>query len=209
MAQKFQINEPGAPITRKWASTHGQYIAGRAYVDEADATAMEMERKWGCGRLRLLVGPELREKFDRQRLLFNEAIWHGQEIEDVKRESLRMVKAWLALDKAATEAGKQSADPAFVETVLPDGTVAVIIPDNCPPEAVRGDGRKVQVYLASEIGRLLAGFPALAKVKAAFPGAEVTAVRQVSDPLDAFHDSRGGVDAPMVEDSLDDFAVGG
>jgi hypothetical protein len=75
---------------------------------------------------------------------------------------------------------------------------------------VRADGRQIQVYTASEIGRLLAGFPALAKAKAAFPGATVTAVRQVSDPLDAFHDSRDGLDAPFVEDSLDDvFPVGG
>jgi hypothetical protein len=108
---KFAVNEPGAPVTRKWAATHGTYISGRAYVDEADATAMEMERRWGCGRLRLLVGPELREKFDRQRLLFNQAIWHGREVEDVKRESLRMVKAWLALDKAATEARRLQRQP--------------------------------------------------------------------------------------------------
>jgi hypothetical protein len=88
------VNDPGAGITRKWAATHGTYLAGRAYVDEADAAAVAMEAQVGRGRLRLLVGPDLREKFDRQRLLFNRAIWHGQDIEEVKRESLRMVKAW-------------------------------------------------------------------------------------------------------------------
>ena len=64
-----------------------------------------MEAKWGCDRLRLLVGPELREKFDRQRYLFNQAIWHG-ELEAVRREANRMVVAWQTLDRAATAAGK-------------------------------------------------------------------------------------------------------
>jgi hypothetical protein len=36
-----------------------------------------MERKWGCDRLRLLVSTEMREKFDRQRYLFDAAVWHG------------------------------------------------------------------------------------------------------------------------------------
>src|SRR5258708_6557656 len=87
-----------------WARSAGTYIAGRAYLDGADETAAEMEAKWGCDRLRLLVGPELREKFDRQRYLLNQAIWHG-ELEEVRRESNRMVAAWLALDRAAESAG--------------------------------------------------------------------------------------------------------
>ena len=58
---------------RTWARSHGTYIAGRAWLDEADATAAQMEAKWGVDRLRLLVRPELREKFDRQRYLLNRA----------------------------------------------------------------------------------------------------------------------------------------
>jgi hypothetical protein len=61
---------------RTWADTPGTYIAGRANIDGADAVAIEMERKWGCDRLRLLVSTELREKFDRQRFLLNQAICH-------------------------------------------------------------------------------------------------------------------------------------
>src|SRR6187455_446643 len=89
-----------------WSRSHGGFIAGRSYIDGADQTAAEMEAKWGVDRLRLLVSPDLREKFDRQRYLFNQAIWHG-ELEVVRREAGRMVTAWLALDKAATAAGKQ------------------------------------------------------------------------------------------------------
>jgi hypothetical protein len=95
---------------KSWARTPGTYIAGRAYIDGADETAAEMEAKWGCDRLRLLVGPELREKFDRQRYLLNQAIWHG-ELEAVRREQphgRRMAGAgpgrgcrWQAADLAA------------------------------------------------------------------------------------------------------------
>ena len=67
----------GAPAERTWASTPGTYIAGQANIDGADKVAVEMEKKWGCDRLRLLVSTEMREKFDRQRYLFNSAVWHG------------------------------------------------------------------------------------------------------------------------------------
>jgi hypothetical protein len=201
MAKTKSLTEvSSAGISRTWANTHGTYIAGRAYVDEADATAVELERKWGVGRLRLLVGPELREKFDRQRYLFNQAIWHGG-LEDVRNQSMRMVKAWLALDKVATEAGKTKANPAVLETVLADGTVAVIVPH--AGVDVQAEGRRVSVYTLDEIARLLDGYPGLAKIKQQFPGATVTAVRERGDPLDAFHTSEPGLDQPFQEDSLD------
>ena len=76
-----------------------------------------MEAKWGVDRLRLLVSPELREKFDRQRYLLNQAIWHG-ELEAVRRESLRTVKAWLALDAAATAANKPPLQPLVWEVAV-------------------------------------------------------------------------------------------
>lgn len=180
--------------SRTWANSHGAYIAGRAYLDEADATAAEMEAKWGCGRLRLLVPPELREKFDRQRYLFNQAVWHG-DLEGVRREAQRMVKAWLALDRAAAGSGHEKLSPLFWETTLSDGSVAAIVPDDDHAHAVVAEGRKVSVYTLAEIGRLLSGYPALAKVKHAFPGATVEAVRRsVSDPLLDIDDSSGSLD---------------
>ena len=129
---------------RSWARSNGTYIAGRAYLDEADQTACEMEAKWGADRLRLLVGPELREKFDRQRYLLNQAIWHG-ELEDVRRESMRMVKAWLALNAAAEAAGKLPISPHVWEVALGDGSVAAIVPDNDHAHAVVAEGRQVAV----------------------------------------------------------------
>ncbi len=50
-------------------------FAIRSVIDGVDHVAVEMENKWGVGRLRLLVDDDMRERFDRQAMLFNEAIW--------------------------------------------------------------------------------------------------------------------------------------
>lgn len=209
MGKHQLIHEDGTVValnrdqpTRTWNGTHGMFLAGRAYIDEADQTATEMEAKWGAGRLRMLVGLELREKFDRQRYLLNQAIWHG-DLEQVRREAGRMVKGWLALDRAATEAGAAKLDPQVWEIGLEDGSVAAIVPDNDHAHRVTADGRAVNVYTLDEIGRLLAGYPGLAKIKASFPGASVTEVRRNrTDPLDAMRDSDKGLDEPLVDDEL-------
>ena len=173
-----------------WARTPGTYIAGRAYLDGADETAAEMEAKWGCDRLRLLVGAELREKFDRQRYLLNQAIWHG-ELETVRRESNRMVAAWMALDRAAEAAGALELNPVVWEVPLADGSVAAIVGDDAHAHHVTAEGRKVSVFTLEEIGRLLSNYPDIAKAKLTFPGATITAVRRsVEDPLKAIHDTQ-------------------
>jgi hypothetical protein len=182
---------------RSWARTNGTYIAGRAYLDGADQTASEMEAKWGADRLRLLVSGELREKFDRQRYLLNQAIYHG-ELEDVRREANRMVVAWLTLDRTAVAAGKAPLAPQVWEIALEDGSVAAIVPDNDHAHAVVGEGRQVQVFTLDEIGRLLSLYPDIARVKVAFPGARVTAVRRsIDDPLDGIHDTKASFNDEM------------
>lgn len=187
------------PEERAWARSHGTYIAGRAYLDEADLTASEMEVKWGTDRLRLLVSPELREKFDRQRYLLNQAIWHG-ELEGVRREAQRMVNAYLTLDKVATAAGKERLAPQVWEVAVPEADgmkarVAAIVPDAEHAHMVRAEGRHVEIYTLEEIGRLLAAMPSVAKCKIVWPGATVTAVkREITDPLLSIPDSREPLD---------------
>ncbi len=200
-----QISPMSSP--NSWSRTHGTYIAGRAYLDGADETAAEMEAKWGCDRLRLLVSPELREKFDRQRYLLNQAIWHG-DLEGVRREANRMVTAWTVLDRAATAAGKQPLDPQVWEVTLgeadagdggPTGDgkaiVAAIVPDHDHARAVQADGRHVVVFTLEEIGRLLTEHRMVARAKVVWPGATVTTVRRsVDDPLNAIDDTSRPLD---------------
>jgi len=205
----------GVPVTGrpndfpKWHETPGMYIAGQEEIDEADLVASEMERKWGCDRLRLVVPKELRQKFDRQRYKLNQAIWHG-DLEAVKTEAQRMVKAWRALDKAATEDGRNQAAPEVWETTLSDGTVAVIAwdwKDAALFEAQR-NGRKAEVYTLAEIGRIIEAFPEVMRSKSIFPGAEVTAVRGPDrDLLRAIPDSVSPIDdvLPWDETAKDQF----
>jgi len=186
---------------RVWANSHGTYIAGQAAIDGTDSVAIEMERKWGIDRLRLLVSTELREKFDRQRYLYNQAIHYGELIE-VQTQAARMAKAWQALDAAAQAAGKDQLDPMVWEVVVGEGSedaiVASIVPDAHHAHKVVADGRAVMVYTLAEIGRLLHAFPAIAKAKQVWPGATVTATRKtVDDPLDGIADSERGLDDPL------------
>jgi hypothetical protein len=188
---------------RFWARTNGSYIAGRAYVDGADETACEMEAKWGADRLRLLVSPELREKFDRQRYLFNQAIWYG-DLEEVRRESGRMVKAWMALDRAAESAGALKLAPQVWEVPLADGSVAAIVPNDTGAKSVIAEGRQLVVYTLEEIARLLSAHLHIAKAKQVFPGATViSARRSVEDPLNAVWDTAAQLDYPRPDSNAD------
>jgi hypothetical protein len=186
----------GAP--NSWARTPGEYIAAQAHIGGVDHVAVEMEGKWGVGRLRLLVSPELREKFDRQGYLLNQAIWHG-DVEAVRIQSARMASAWQALDRAAVAAGAEVLSPEVWEVRFEDGTVAAIVPDGVHAHAVTASGRQLAVYTLEEIGRLLSHYPAIAQAKAVWPGATVEAVRRPSNPLDAFPDTDIGLDDPLPD----------
>lgn len=202
-AASKSVANPNA-VNLKWQLTAGMALAGQEAIDDVHMVAVEMERKWGRGRLRLLVDADLREKFDRQRYLFGNAIWKG-ELPDVQREAKRMMAAWRALDRRATEAGRQTLPATVWEVALSDGTVVVIVKE--PELAYQiADGRRANVYTLEEIGRLIEGFPMLAKVKEAFPGAVVERVGdEIPDPLG---DVRFDVGAPLddVEGFTDDQA---
>jgi len=183
------LTEPLNP--NRWDRSHGTYLAGQAHIAGADETATRMERWWGCGRLRLLVGPELRERFDRQRYLYAQAIQNG-DLEAVMRESRRMTAAWEALDRAAKDAKAPTLAPQVWEVTLDNGTVAAIVPDIHHARAVTAQGRALAVYTLDEVGRLLSSFPALVKAKQVWPGAEVERVtRPVIEPLDAIDQPTG------------------
>ena len=198
---KEQKHSFGIPVGNMevppWQSTVGMFIGGQAEVDELDLVAIEMERKWGCGRLRLLVDVPLREKFDRQRYLVNQALWHG-DLQDVIAQTRRMIAAWRALDRAAVAAGKAELDTQVWEVTMPNGAVAAIVRDPHQAGKVAAENRDVRVYTLNEIGHLIHNFPELSKAKIAFPGASVEKVKtRVSDPLQAVPDSKAPIDDTM------------
>ena len=75
-----------------------------AYLERLDEVATTMERRWGIDRLPLLVDPELRLRFDRQREKLNQAV-AADNPDIIKIQAEGMARAWQALDNAATAAG--------------------------------------------------------------------------------------------------------
>lgn len=191
---RHKIEEPktlGVPVG-PWATSPGAYISGSSAIDGMDAVAREMELRWGADRLRLLVANELREKFDRQRYLVNRAIWHGQ-LHEVTEQAERMVKAWRALDTAATAAGERPLDPAVWETPMADGRVLAVVRTDGEAQAAAksANGRSVVVWTMEEVARMVEAQAQVNEVKSAFPGATITAVRRtIGDPLNGLADSR-------------------
>ncbi|MET0705360.1 MAG: hypothetical protein ABWY82_00735 [Tardiphaga sp.] len=183
---------------QSWAATNGTYLSGQAAIDGADAVAIAMEARWGAGRLRLLVPVELREKFDRQRFLFDAAIWHG-DLPSVQREAERMITAWQALARAAEAAGAPILSPEVWEVSLADGTVVALVRSPEEAHAVVAEGRRVTVYTLAELAIMLENYQEVTKVKVTFPGAEVVSIRRdIDDPL------LGIRDGVRLEDTFND-----
>jgi len=201
--------QPMIPAERRkpsarWQKSYGMFITGQSMIDEVTLLADKMESKWGAGQLRLIVGPELRDKFDRQRYLFNQAIWHG-ELEDVRQQALRMANAWKALDRAATDAGLTIQLPEVWDHISEQGNVYAFVRHRDHAKVYRNDERKVRLFTLEEVCRILDAQSALGEAKAHFPGAEVVEVqkRSVGDVLDDIWDTRPALTDPLDDDNSD------
>ncbi len=148
----------------------------RAIIDGLDHMAVEMEMKWGVDRLRLLVPPDLRKRFDEQRQLFVDAVWGGDAVE-TQIQGAALERGWRALDQAATDAGAKPLDPVVWETRIGDRVLAVVR-TAAEAHAITGDGRAREVWTMEEIARVLAAFSQqVGEAKQVFPGCEVVDVR--------------------------------
>jgi hypothetical protein len=86
------------------------------------------------------------------------------------------------------------------EVALSDGTVAVLLRDRVEARPVPDDaGRQVVFYTLDEIAIMLANYREVIKVKEAFPGSTVEAIRRtIGDPLDGIRDGK------RLEDTFND-----
>lgn len=189
-ARKPPQSDRGVPVSTRpsmpWATTPGMYLAGKEALDAADCLGVEMDRKWGVGRLRLLVSGPMREKFDRQRYLMAQSRWEGT-LEDVKRESARMITAYNALDAAATAAKAAPVDAKVWEIAVPSGilkgsVLAIVKNDEALPK-VAAEGRNVIVVTLDEVARIIGYDHDTLMVKQTFPGAQIEAAKAPVDPM--------------------------
>ncbi len=151
-------------------------LAIKAVIDGVDHVAVEMENKWGVGRLRLLVDDDMRERFDRQAALFNEAVF-ANDVETVRRHGEGMRKAWQTLTKYASDCRFCRIDPFAWEVNGPDGVIAVVR-TNPEAYAVVREGRAVEVWTLDEVARVIAAHrDTIGEAKRVFPGAQVVDAR--------------------------------
>jgi hypothetical protein len=171
-----------------WCNSNAVWLSAREVMDEVTMVSAGIEQTWGVGRVRRLVGLELREKFDRQRALWLGAVWHGP-LAEVQAQGRRMLNAWRAVDAAARALGASPASPEVWEVGLPSGKVLAVvrrsIDASCVCARYEGDGRAVVVYSLEEIAQLVEAAPMafLTALKAEMPGAMVEGVKALGDPL--------------------------
>ena len=213
MANKFgkpehHYNKPVSHIpqgrrknTARWQGSYSMYITGQTMIDEVTLLADKMDVKWGAGKLRLITDAPLREKFDRQRYLYNQAIFHG-ELEDVRQQSVRMIKAWNALDRAATDAGQVVTVPEVWDIVSPAGFVYAFVRNKDDAKAYRTHGRPVVLMSLEEVAICLDAQSLLGSAKLAFPDAVVVEAtkRAVGDLLGDISDTFRKLEDPLDDD---------
>jgi hypothetical protein len=153
----------------------------QAYFEGVDNARAEAERKWGCGRLEMLVSDELRARFRRQCVTWSEAYqaaWSADmltrdQLERVTTKAGAMQRAWAALDAAAEEAGHRPVAPFVWEVQLATGEVAALVQTNAEASRVIAEGRYLVVYTVQEVGNVIDALPAaLQMAKVHFPGAK-------------------------------------
>jgi hypothetical protein len=164
----------------------------QGYVQSVDLLTDTMERKWGVGRLRMLVPDALRERFDRQWRKWQDA-YGAQDLEAVRIHTEAMRRAWAALDTAAEAAGHAPLSPEIWEARMPDGAALVVVRTLAEARAVGPDTAERRVWTMDELARVLHAWEGLRWVdatRAHFPGARVDALRLTprNSEADAFAD---------------------
>lgn len=168
----------------------------KSIIDGVDFIATQMERKWGIGRLRLIVDDQLRTKFDAQFEKFNAAIEAGQtDLISVQAEGMK--RAWQALDKAADAAGQKPLSAEVWEVTLPgSGRIVAVVRTSEEAHLVATPDR--ETWTLSEISHLIEHAGTLvADIKRTFPGAEITAIHGKTNPPDKPFDWSKGDDIPF------------
>jgi hypothetical protein len=147
---------------------------------ELDKVAADMERRWGVDRLRELVSPELRERFDETLDRLNAAIGLS-DVGGVEKHAAAMGRGWLALENAAKASGARELDGRHWEAALPDGRVLCVAETREEAYKVSLDRPGCVVLSVPEIAALFSiwdGKGLVTEALVAFPGAEIVEARE-------------------------------
>ena len=153
-----------------------------------DRVCRDYERKYGIDRLPELVPPEMAARYGKAMGVLNAAI-NAEDPDATAAAAANCIRGLHALDAAATAAGHQPISPAVWEYTHEGYTFGIIRDvEEWPAAAAIRPG--LTLYTLREVAvALAASRNAVVAVKAAFPGAQLAAIRQPT----------------FLEESLDDF----
>ena len=157
-----------------------QEIAADYATKPFDLVARQMEARWGIDRLIELQDPAIAQKFGQRIAELNEALNAGNP-EEAARISAICIANLRRMDELATAAGHQPMPPEVWEIDLDGERVTILRDGNLWPvlRAIRGDDAKF--YTLREIAVALRDLKQggwIDRIKANFPGAEMTAIRR-------------------------------
>jgi hypothetical protein len=168
------------------------------FFEAVDTARVDLEVKWGAGRLEIIVGrlePALLARFRGQQARWRAALevaWKGDFLTRdalalVEQKAGAMRRGWAALDLLAEEAGMRPVAPWVWEIRLADGGVVAFVQTDAEASKVIAEGRHLSVYTAQEIANLIDMIPeALQQAKEVFPGAKLQTpdpFRRSADPI--------------------------
>ena len=168
MARKAKLTDTPLSVTNQAEA------AIQAAMESLDMVAVEMERKWGVGRLQRLVSPEMAARFAASRERLNHTI-ETKDLDAINERVQNHIKGWRALDAMATAEG-HPVNPAGVWTASVGGLPYTVVYNEADlPKVAQQDAKAVTLT------ELLLAYQSVegdvAPVKAAFPGAKVRAIR--------------------------------
>lgn len=142
-----------------------------------DRAMRDAERKWGIDRLPGLVSPETAAKFGSAMGKLNDAINSGDAAATAARVGV-CIRGLAAMDAEAVAAGHQPTPPEAWDVEVAGRVCAIIRDDRLwPVLAAARPG--LTIYTLREVALALAEYgQGVVKVKEAFSGAEVTAIRE-------------------------------
>ena len=181
------------------ATTYELTLLLRDIIATVDERARDCNRRWGFNRLPHLVPIEWLEKFNRQKLKWQQACMDATPFPDepsmamVRKQADAMLRAFDKLEDLAGEAGHDLPPLYQWEFELADGTPVILVRDRADLSRVDPKGRACQIWSLDEIVEVIERFPMLAKVKECFPGAEVIQMRTERKVHDALDDSLEGM----------------
>jgi hypothetical protein len=155
----------------------------QAILDGVDEVVSTAERTWGVGRLRLLVGDDLRARWDRQWLAWCRAC-EAYDLAAIRTQGSAVRRAIAVLEAEAVAAGHRPLRPDVWE-VAHDGRAIAVCRTSPEAGVVARERRDLEVWTVEELVRVaLSGRTSLSAVKQHFPGARVTAMRSPAPDFD-------------------------